>query len=74
MFFIYENWQAGPRKAKLHRASCACCNDGKGRAGGYDKSHAEWHGPFATLRLARAAQSRLPVRERSDCGHCMRSG
>lgn len=74
MFYIYENWQAGPHKAKIHRASCAYCNDGRGRAGGYDPAHGKWHGPFSTLSQARAFQVRMRVRDRSDCGHCMTDG
>jgi hypothetical protein len=59
-FFIYENWQAGPRKAVIHEGSCGFCNDGHGRAGGYDPSHATWHGPFENLAAARQASNALP--------------
>ena len=60
-FYIYENWQAGPRKAVIHHGSCGYCNSGNGRAGGYDPAHAEWHGPFANLLDARASQKKLSV-------------
>jgi hypothetical protein len=72
MFYIYENWQAGPHKAKIHRDSCGQCKDGRGKAGGYDPAHAKWHGPFRTLTQARDVQRRMQVAVRSDCGHCMR--
>jgi len=26
MFYIYENWQAGPRKEVIHDGSCGHCN------------------------------------------------
>ncbi len=70
-YYIYENWQAGPHKAVVHIGSCGYCNEGKGRAGGYDPAHARWHGPYETLELARSQQSRLPVAERKEC-RCVR--
>src|SRR5215469_8736750 len=51
-FYIYENWQAGPRKAVIHKGSCGHCNDGNGVSGGYDPKHAKWHGPFESLAAA----------------------
>ena len=30
-YYIYENWQAGPHKAKIHQSSCGHCNGGLGR-------------------------------------------
>ena len=42
-FFVYENWQAGPHKAVIHRADCGFCNAGHGLRGGYDLKNARWH-------------------------------
>jgi hypothetical protein len=71
-FYIYENWQAGPRKAKIHRGSCRYCNDGRGRAGGYDPGHAQWHGPYDDLESARAASNALRnIVVRSECPVCV---
>jgi len=58
-FYIYENWQAGPRKAVIHKGSCGNCNDGRGKAGGYDPAHAKWHAPFDDLDAARRASNAL---------------
>lgn len=69
-FHVYENWQAGPRKAVIHRGSCGHCNDGKGRAGGFDHRHAQWHGPFETLAAAQEYSHGLPgvtARKRCRC-------
>ena len=66
-FYIYENWQAGPRKAVIHHGSCGYCKEGRGRAVGYDPAHAEWHGPFSSLSEARAIQKSLNVVERKEC-------
>ncbi len=67
-FYIYENWAAGPHKIVLHRASCGQCNSGKGRPAGHDANHSRWHGPYATLTVAReAAHGMTGVLIRSEC-------
>ena len=67
-FFVYENWQAGPHKAVLHRSNCGQCNHGKGRPSGHDPAHAQWHGPYATLTDGRQALQSMPnVLIRSEC-------
>ena len=67
-FFIYENWAAGPRKIVLHRGTCGQCSHGKGRPAGHDVNHARWHGPYATLALARdTAHAMTGVLIRSEC-------
>jgi len=58
-FYVYQNWQAGPHKAVIHRGECAFCNDGQGRSGGYDPRHVMWHGPFTTIDDARQAARAL---------------
>jgi len=67
-FYIYENWAAGPHKIVLHRANCGQCNSGKGRPAGHDANHSRWHGPYATLTVAReAAHGMTGVLIRSEC-------
>jgi 4-hydroxy-tetrahydrodipicolinate synthase len=67
-FFIYENWQAGPHKAVLHRSSCGQCSNGKGRPAGHDPQHSRWHGPYATLAEGRnQLQTMAGVLIRSEC-------
>lgn len=67
-FYIYENWAAGPHKIVLHRGSCGQCSHGKGRPSGHDVNHARWHGPYATLAVAReAAHAMTGVLIRSEC-------
>lgn len=73
-YYIYENWQAGPHKAVIHAGDCGYCNDGKGKMGGYDPSHAEWHGPFNTLSEARKASRELNnVAEHKECSRCVKT-
>ncbi len=67
-FFVYENWQAGPHKAVLHRSNCGQCNHGKGRPSGHDPAHASWHGPYPTIAEAREALLIMPsILIRSEC-------
>jgi hypothetical protein len=67
-FFVYENWQAGPHKAVVHRSTCSQCNSGKGRPAGHEPNHAAWHGPYASLGEAREVAHNLPgVLIRSEC-------
>ena len=55
-------------KIVLHRSSCGQCNQGKGRPAGHDANHARWHGPYATLALARdTAHNMAGVLIRSEC-------
>lgn len=71
-WFIYENWQAGPRKAVIHSANCPYCNGGLGRSnGGYGRAHAKWHGPYGNVDIAREAQRRMQAEPR-ECGYCMK--
>ena len=60
----------GFHKAVIHRGDCGFCNEGKGRAGGYDPAHAKWHpgGPpgFETLSEARDFAGSLNVVERRE--------
>lgn len=72
-YFIYENWHAGPHKAVLHVGECGHCNEGIGRVGVYDPSHAKWHGPFDTISEARNVQQKMNVVVRKDCP-CMSRG
>lgn len=69
-FHIYENWQAGPHKAIIHRGSCGHCKDGHGSMGGSHPKHGRWLGPFPTLDAAENVSEGLPevvVRRRHRC-------
>ena len=73
MYYVYENWQAGPHKAVIHVARCSFCNAGKGRAGGYNPGHARWHEAGNRLENAHAiSQSLHGVKNISECSFCIR--
>jgi hypothetical protein len=71
-YYVYENWQAGPHKARIHAGDCVFCNNGMGTAGGSaDPNHGKWHGPFQTRTQARAnAASLKGVIDSRDCHAC----
>ena len=67
-FYLYENWASGPHKIVLHRGSCGQCSQGKGRPAGHDVNHARWHGPYASVAVAReTAHGMTGVLIRSEC-------
>jgi len=67
VFYIYENWMAGPHKIVLHRSKCNQCNP-NGHQAGQASDHSRWHGPFRTLDEARDASHSIPsVLIRSEC-------
>jgi len=67
-FYLYENWASGPHKIVLHRGSCGQCSQGKGRPAGHDANHARWHGPYASVAVAReTAHGMTGVLIRSEC-------
>lgn len=67
MFYVYENWTV--EKARVHRAECPFCNDGRGMHPGASNRNGRWHGPFASRQQAAhvAQKTGRPV---SSCGHC----
>jgi hypothetical protein len=49
VFYVYENWRAGPHKLVIHIGSCGDCNDGHGKAGATNPAYCRWHGPFPNV-------------------------
>jgi 4-hydroxy-tetrahydrodipicolinate synthase len=67
-FYVYESWQAGPRRTILHRSSCNSYRNGRGRTGSPDAAYAHWHGPYPTVQEARNISRGLQgVLIRSEC-------
>ena len=72
-YYIYENWQAGPHKAVIHKADCRFCNNGQGLLKDYDRSHADWHGPFNNLEEAKTYSQNLEnIIKHKVCLHCLK--
>jgi hypothetical protein len=58
-YYVYQNWQAGPHKPVIHKATCGFCNSGTGLQGGTHPRHGKWHGPFPNPAAARAHAATL---------------
>lgn len=67
IYYVYENWTVS--RARIHFASCAYCNDGKGVHPDAGDRNGQWHGPFLSFHEAREAADKTgqPV---SECKAC----
>ena len=55
MYYIYENWQAGPHKLVVHSGTCGFCNNGGGLKGGTNPRYGRWlPNVFQTSQAAKA--------------------
>lgn len=68
-FWIYRNWIH--RRARLHVASCAYCNDGSGSQGSIGNVTGEWL-PFPDLGSATDFLSGVAYDDAATCGVCMK--
>lgn len=68
-YYVYENWQVRPKKAKVHFGDCYCCNYGRGQFSGTDPSRGNWSESFNTFNEAWGFAVRSEYPE-STCGHC----
>lgn len=68
-FYAYENWVAHGHTARLHRGSCSFCTDGVGKTGQKAPRNGKWLGPFATVRQAEDAATKVGA-EVSRCRFC----
>ncbi len=72
-FYIYENWQAGPRRTMIHTGSCGYCKNGEGKDGEYDPNHAKWHGPFKLISEAYLFVAAIKdSTENKECSRCIK--
>jgi hypothetical protein len=69
-FYSYENWVHG--YGRVHLGNCRFCNRGKGLFGGGRTPNGEWHGPYGSAGLARAAIS-TRILDIKPCAFCMPS-
>jgi hypothetical protein len=67
-YFTYENWVRG--YAKVHLASCAHCDEGRGVHDAQDSYDGRWLGPFDQFTEAMSA-AQATGRETSTCAHCV---
>jgi hypothetical protein len=70
-FWVYEN--TIHRKARIHRADCSFCSDGRGLHGGGQTVSGKWFGPFPDLDGAVAAARNTRQDDIRACGVCIGS-
>jgi len=66
-YFVYENWIH--ERARIHKAECGYCNDGRGMHGDSSKLHGKWHGPYDREEAVRVAK-RLNRDDTKPCSKC----
>jgi len=71
-YYVYENWQAGPHKARIHISSCRFCNNGKGIHNTDSEEHGKWHGPFLTYEETLQAAIKTGG-EVTECQNCCKN-
>lgn len=70
MYWVYENWVAS-KKAVIHFAECAHCNDGRGvHRNNLGDKNGRWHGAFDTYNEALDLANSLADRTVRECSHC----
>lgn len=68
-FWVYEN--TIHRKARVHRADCSFCSDGRGLHGSGHTPSGRWSGPFPNLDEATAAARKTQQDDIRACGICI---
>jgi len=69
-FYIYENWQANGKSARIHKANCSHCNYGEGQKKNKTNANGRWHGPHKDFNEAMKTASMLDDYVISSCGIC----
>lgn len=67
-FYVYENWTHD--RARIHRASCGYCNDGRGTQASSSERNGKWHGPYESRDLALRVAGNLRREDTKVCGTC----
>jgi hypothetical protein len=67
-FYVYENWTHD--RARVHRADCSYCQQGRGTHGETSDRNGKWHPPFATSEEAFRKAASLRRADTKGCLHC----
>jgi hypothetical protein len=67
-YFVYENWTHD--RARIHRAHCGYCNDGRGTQPSDSGRNGKWHGPYDDRDLAFRVAKNLRRVDTQPCGIC----
>lgn len=67
-FYVYENWTHD--RARIHRAICGYCNDGRGTQVSSAERNGKWHGPFSDSDTATRVAASLKRTDTKPCRTC----
>ena len=69
-YYIYENWRANGKKAKIHKENCSHCNYGNGQNKEKSEINGRWHGPYRDFDEATSFAISMGDRDITYCGVC----
>jgi hypothetical protein len=67
-YYVYENWTHD--RARVHRAECSHCNEGRGTQGATSDRNGRWHPPTSERDSAFKLAASLGRTDTKACGHC----
>jgi hypothetical protein len=67
-YWVHENWTHD--YARVHKAECSHCNDGRGTQPSDSGQNTKWHGPFSKRDEAYEAARRLQATDARGCTVC----
>lgn len=68
-YYVYENWTHD--FARIHKASCSCCNDGKGFRNNTSDKNGRWLGSFKDKQEAELVAQKTRRKTISNCLRCL---
>lgn len=68
-YWVYENTTR--KKARIHRAECSYCQNGRGIHDTEDSRHSRWHGPFTTIGEAGLTATATGQKDQRACTACL---
>ena len=68
MYYVYENWTH--KRARVHRAGCSYCNNGRGTQPSDSGQNGKWHGPFKDRDDAFAKLKSTGQVDAKGCASC----
>lgn len=67
-YWVYENWTH--KRARVHRAKCSHCNDGRGVQPSDSGRNGKWYGPYDRDRAFDQAKA-LQQEDTAACSFCV---
>lgn len=68
-YYVYDNWTN--KYAKVHKANCGYCNEGKGFHKDTSDTNGQWLGSFKDRQEAELEAQKTKRRTISNCLRCL---